>query len=120
MKRFLSPLALALWLVLPVAAEETAGPAILVADSVYLDGKTRLVAEGRVEALSGDTRIIAQKITYDRTSGTLSIEGPIRIEKAAALRSLLPVLRWMPASKTLCSKVHAWCLISKSSSPPIR
>ena len=88
MKRFLSPLALALWLVLPVAAEEAAGPAMLVADSVYLDGKTRLVAEGRVEALSGDTRIIAQKITYDRTSGTLSIEGPIRIEEGGSITVL--------------------------------
>ena len=88
MKRFLSPLALALWLVLPVAAEETAGPAMLVADNVYLDGKTRLVAEGRVEALSGDTRIIAQKITYDRTSGTLSIEGPIRIEEGGSITVL--------------------------------
>ena len=88
MKRFLSPLALALCLVLPVAAEEAAGPAMLVADSVYLDGKTRLVAEGRVEALSGDTRIMAQKITYNRTAGTLAIEGPIRIEEGGSITVL--------------------------------
>ena len=88
MKRFLSPLAIALCLVLPVAAEEAAGPAMLVADSVYLDGKTRLVAEGRVEALSGDTRIMAQKITYNRTAGTLAIEGPIRIEEGGSITVL--------------------------------
>lgn len=92
MLRLLSPLALALCLAMPLAAEEAAdvaaGPAMLVADSVYLEGKTRLVAEGRVEALSGDTRIIAQKITYDRTTGKLTIEGPIRIEDGDSITVL--------------------------------
>ncbi len=80
MKRLLSHLTLALCLALPLGAEQAEAPAMLVADQVYLDGKTRLVAEGRVEALSGNTRIVAQKITYDRTTGQLNIEGPIRIE----------------------------------------
>ena len=88
MKRLLSHLALALCLALPLGAEQADAPAMLVADQVYLEGKTRLVAEGRVEALSGETRILAQKITYDRTTGQLSIDGPIRIEDSGTITVL--------------------------------
>ncbi|MBU2982769.1 LPS assembly protein LptD [Lentibacter algarum] len=66
---------------LPALAQEAPGPAVLVADTVFLDGKSRLVAEGRVEALYGETRIIAERIVYDRSTEQLSIEGPIRIEQ---------------------------------------
>ncbi|MEZ5715912.1 MAG: LPS assembly protein LptD [Paracoccaceae bacterium] len=50
-----------------------------MADKVYLEGKTRLVAEGHVEALRGDVRVKASRITYDRSADQLSIEGPITI-----------------------------------------
>lgn len=52
---------------------------ILVADRVFLQGNSMLVATGRVEALYGDVRIKAAKITYDRTNERLKIEGPITI-----------------------------------------
>ncbi|MCV2891722.1 LPS-assembly protein LptD [Lentibacter sp. XHP0401] len=77
--RILASLTLLLGLALPLHAQDA--PAMLVADSVYLDGKTRLVAQGRVEALAGESRITASKITYDRATEQLTIEGPIRIEQ---------------------------------------
>lgn len=54
-------------------------PTVLVADQVWVEGKTRLVASGNVEALHGDVRIKARQISYDRTSDRLVIEGPITI-----------------------------------------
>ena len=54
-------------------------PAVLVADQVFLEGKTRLVAQGHVEALQGDVRIKAQRISYDRSADRLIIDGPITI-----------------------------------------
>jgi len=84
--RTLASLVLALGLGAPLSAQEA--PAMLVADAVFLEGDTRLVAEGRVEALAGDTRIIAQKITYDRATETLAIDGPIRIEQDGGVRVL--------------------------------
>lgn len=55
------------------------GPAVLVADQVYLQGRSTLVASGHVEALHGDVRIKASRITYDRGTDRLVIEGPITI-----------------------------------------
>ena len=66
----------------PVPAEQTeVQPAILVADSVFITPERQLIAEGNVEAFQGDIRLQAQKITFDRQSGQLSIEGPIRIDQ---------------------------------------
>ncbi len=56
-------------------------PAILVADRVFLTRDSKLIAEGNVEAFRGDVRLRASRITFDRTSGELSIEGPIRIDQ---------------------------------------
>ncbi|WP_317624817.1 LPS-assembly protein LptD [Rhodalgimonas zhirmunskyi] len=67
---------------LPASATADAAqdqPAILVADQVFLEGKTRLVAEGQVEALQGDVRIRASRIAYDRETDRLTITGPITI-----------------------------------------
>ncbi|WP_246156666.1 LPS-assembly protein LptD [Aquicoccus porphyridii] len=81
-------LALVLSLALPALATaqgerqadtQPAAPAILVADKVFLEGKTRLVAEGNVEALQDGTRIKASRIAYDREGDQLTIEGPITI-----------------------------------------
>ena len=60
----------------PATAQQ---PAVLVADQVFLEGKTRLVAQGHVEALQGDVRIKAQRISYDRSADRLVIDGPITI-----------------------------------------
>jgi len=78
----------------PVRAQDTAqqtearGPAILVADSVFITPDRTLVAEGNVEAFQGDTRLRARKITYDREAGILTVEGPIRIDEGGEITVL--------------------------------
>ncbi len=67
-------------LVLPRAASaQSAGPefATLVADNLYMDGPSRLIADGNVEALFGQTRLSARRIVYDRDSGRIRIDGPL-------------------------------------------
>lgn len=62
------------------AAVPVAGaPALLVADSLRLEGRDRLIAEGNVEALSGQTRLKAAKVIYDRSNDRLTLEGPITV-----------------------------------------
>ncbi|AHD01088.1 organic solvent tolerance protein [Leisingera methylohalidivorans DSM 14336] len=63
------------------APPDPAQPAMLVADQVFITPSRILVAEGNVEAFQGNTRLRAQKITFDQTAGTLQIEGPIRIDQ---------------------------------------
>ena len=73
-------LALALALAAPgVPAQEGDAPAVLVADRVAVDAQGRLVAEGAVEALQGDTRMRARRVTYDPDTGALDVEGPITL-----------------------------------------
>jgi LPS-assembly protein len=55
------------------------GPAVLVADDVFVEGKTRLVARGNVEALYGDVRMQAKRIAYDRETDELTLDGPLVI-----------------------------------------
>ncbi|GHG80250.1 LPS-assembly protein LptD [Pseudodonghicola xiamenensis] len=89
-------LTLATWMLIPAMpaslhaqspgtpAAETAQdqlPAMLVADQVFITPERQLVAEGNVEAFQGTTRLSARKITFDRASGKLEIEGPIRIDQ---------------------------------------
>lgn len=62
-------------------AEAVDPPALLVADRVFITGDSLLVAEGNVEAFQGDVRLRASRITFDRASGKLSVEGPIRIDQ---------------------------------------
>ncbi|MCF6429735.1 LPS assembly protein LptD [Leisingera sp. MMG026] len=74
------------WLALTAPAQtaalpDPAQPAMLVADQVFITPDRTLVAEGNVEAFQGDIRLRAQKITFDQTTGTLQIEGPIRIDQ---------------------------------------
>ena len=71
---------------LPRAAmAQGGGPqfATLVADSLYIDGPARLVAEGNVEALFGTTRLSAERILYDRESGRVRIEGPMVLREGS-------------------------------------
>ncbi len=69
----------------PALAQDTAapvtarGPSVLVADNVRIEGRNTLIAEGNVEALQGDTRLTARRITYDRANDQLILEGPITI-----------------------------------------
>ncbi|MWD26114.1 LPS assembly protein LptD [Aquicoccus sp. SCR17] len=77
----------ALWLVclLPLAApaqeavrDPAQDPAMLIADRVFVDGD-RLVAEGNVEAMQGERSLQASRISYDRGTARLEIEGPLRL-----------------------------------------
>ena len=61
---------------------------MLVADRVFISPNRQLVAEGHVEAFQGDIRLQAERITYDRQNGTLSLEGPIRIDQGGNLTVL--------------------------------
>ncbi|MEX0303526.1 MAG: LPS-assembly protein LptD [Leisingera sp.] len=63
------------------APPDPAQPAMLVADQVFITPNRTLVAEGNVEAFQGDIRLKAKKITFDQSTGTLQIEGPIRIDQ---------------------------------------
>ena len=56
-------------------------PAVLVADDVSISSNRVLVARGNVEAFQGQTRLRAESITYDDTTGQLIIAGPIIIEE---------------------------------------
>ena len=71
----------------PAAAQQggAAAPATLVADRVGLDAEGRLVAEGAVEALQGDTRMTAERIVYDPDTGALTVAGPITLAQGAEI-----------------------------------
>ena len=66
--------------VLPHAtqAQEATTSTALLANGVTFDGEL-LVATGDVEVLQGDRRLTASRITYNQTTGALSIDGPIRL-----------------------------------------
>ncbi len=63
------------------ADSKTESPALLTADRVFVTAERRLIAEGNVEAFQGDIRLRAARITFDRVSGKLTIDGPIRIDQ---------------------------------------
>jgi LPS-assembly protein len=70
------------------AEQDTPAPAILVADNVFITPDRQLIAEGNVEAYQGKTRLRARKITFDRASQTLTIDGPIRIDDGEGITVL--------------------------------
>lgn len=74
MRRSLLVMALLLW---PLQAP--AQTASLVADSLGIEADDRLVAEGRVEILYGDTRLQADRLVFDQNEGRLVIDGPITL-----------------------------------------
>ncbi|WP_368484683.1 LPS-assembly protein LptD [Salipiger sp. HF18] len=61
------------------AQNDDTEPALLVADSVFVEDSSRLIASGNVEALHDGLRLTATRILFDQDKGTLTIEGPIRI-----------------------------------------
>ncbi len=63
------------------AGETQDEPALLVADKIFITPDRKLVAEGNVEAYQGDTKLSASSVAYDRETGELTLEGPIRIDQ---------------------------------------
>lgn len=61
------------------AAANAEAPATLVANALYINADTTLTAEGAVEVLFGGARLTAKKLTYDRRTDRLVIEGPITL-----------------------------------------
>ena len=59
--------------------DTTAAPAVLIADRVSVTPDGKLIAEGNVEAFQGSQKIAARRITFDRETATLQIDGPIRL-----------------------------------------
>ncbi|MCR8550230.1 LPS assembly protein LptD [Salipiger sp. P9] len=65
-------------------AEDTSTEAaLLIADEVFIQDGSQLVASGNVEALHDGLRLTAARILFDQDSGLLTIEGPIRITDEA-------------------------------------
>nr|WP_321252557.1 LPS assembly protein LptD [uncultured Ruegeria sp.] len=63
------------------AAESQDLPALLVADKIFITPDRKLIAEGDVEAFQGDVKLTASSIIYDRETGSLELQGPIRIDQ---------------------------------------
>lgn len=63
-------------------------PATLVADEIFIAADRELIARGNVEALQGQTRLLAEEIRYDRVTGALTIVGPIRIQDGESITVL--------------------------------
>ncbi|WP_120632958.1 LPS-assembly protein LptD [Ruegeria sp. EL01] len=62
-------------------SQEEQEPALLVADKVFITSDRSLVAEGNVEAFQGDVKLSARRVVYNRETGELTLEGPIRIDQ---------------------------------------
>ena len=78
-------LVLFVFLLLPLGAlaqetEEAARPAVLVADEVLVTTDRELIARGNVEVFQGPVRMEAPEIRYSRSTGELTITGPIRLQ----------------------------------------
>jgi LPS-assembly protein len=70
----------ALLLAMPAFAQDAA---TLVADRVFINGDQTLTAEGSVEVLYQGARVTATRITYDKTTDRLTIDGPITLNDGA-------------------------------------
>ncbi|WP_300030817.1 LPS assembly protein LptD [uncultured Roseobacter sp.] len=57
-------------------------PAVLIADDLFITSDRVLVARGNVEAFQGKSRLTASEIRYDRSTGSLIVEGPIVLTDA--------------------------------------
>ena len=64
------------------ASETLASPSLasLVADTITVTPQSQLVATGNVYVAFGSRLMRAEKITYDRRTDDLTIDGPIRLE----------------------------------------
>ncbi|TNF64225.1 MAG: LPS-assembly protein LptD [Rhodobacteraceae bacterium] len=70
------------------SAQDSAPAAVLIADRVSVAQGDTLIAEGNVEAFQGTQRLSARRITYDRKTGRLAIEGPIRLQDGSDITIL--------------------------------
>lgn len=61
---------------------------MLVADELFIANDRELIARGNVEAFQGTTRITASEIRYDRTTGALTIAGPITLQEGDGITVL--------------------------------
>lgn len=52
----------------------------LVADLVEVEGENRIVASGNVEIFSDGRSLSAQRLSYDRSTGEVSVTGPIVLQ----------------------------------------
>ena len=55
--------------------------ATLVADSLFIDNNQRLIAQGNVEVFTDDARLRATRVSYDRATDRVLIEGPITLSQ---------------------------------------
>lgn len=65
-----------------LAAQEGGGLTTLVADTVTLDGRDRLVAEGNVEAFSRGAALRADRLSYDRRTERITATGDVTLQDA--------------------------------------
>ncbi|MFE3836961.1 LPS assembly protein LptD [Rhodobacteraceae bacterium PA1-206B] len=80
--RILRILALCAALLAPAGGLRAQESATLVSDRIEVTGDSRLIASGKVEVLYKGTRLSASRITYDRATERLEIEGPITLVEA--------------------------------------
>ncbi|WP_169583104.1 LPS-assembly protein LptD [Rhodobacter capsulatus] len=93
--------ALALALAVPAWPQTPAAPApalaaplysdaaTLLADRIEVTGADRLIASGHVEVYWHEHRLTADRITYDKATDRLAIEGPIRLVQPGATGSVI-------------------------------
>lgn len=77
----------ALWLCLGLGAlgadaADTPPPPSLVADRMTINADSSITAEGTVEVLFQGSRLTARRITYDKTTNRLQIDGPLTLTDA--------------------------------------
>ncbi|WP_299671269.1 LPS assembly protein LptD [uncultured Roseobacter sp.] len=73
---------------LTAAQDDASAPAVLIADELFIANDRELIARGNVEAFQGTTRITASEIRYDRSTGALTITGPITMEDGEGITVL--------------------------------
>ena len=57
-------------------------PPTLVADTMVINADTTITAEGAVEVMFQGSRLTARRITYDKTTNRLQIDGPMTLTDA--------------------------------------
>ena len=76
-------LPLLIWLAVLAGFSHAQSLASLVADSVVVDPKGRIIADGNVVVYFDGTRLRADRIVYDRQTDTLSVDGDIVLRDAS-------------------------------------
>ncbi|WP_300514371.1 LPS assembly protein LptD [Aliiroseovarius sp.] len=82
LRSLLATLSLCVALPLAAPALSQSAPATLVADSMRATGPGRIEASGNVVVLYQNMRLSAARVSYDRATDRLEIEGPITLTQA--------------------------------------